>query len=441
MKNKWFILCLMLAGSQAFAQQFTLEEAKEYALEHNLSVINANHDATIAQHQITETRGLGLPQVNFEGNFNHFVNLPVQVMDASFFNPMAPPGSTVAFREGTDYSASGSLTVGQLLFNGSYVVGLQASQKFAEFQTTAGNLKKEEVVFQVIQAYELATIAKENLVFVDSMVVVTERMIEQQQVYFDLGLLLPEDIDQLNISLLSAKNAQLSAKLQYDNSINLLKFAMGYPMDDPIETTNTSEELMSKSAVSTGNLSQNIGMDLAERQVVLSELNLRNMKAKSLPSVNAFFSQTYNAYRTEFNFFADQPWYPQTVWGLSVQVPIFSGLTRRAQVRQAEIKLLKDENSRHQMAENLKLQEIQAKNALTGAQSKFDLQKENVELAQRIYQNAADAKEIGKGNAILVTQKYNQLIAAQAQYLSSQIELFQAKLNLDKLYNKLLPNQ
>ena len=93
------------------------------------------------------------------------------------------------------------------------------------------------------------------------------------------------------------------------------------------------------------------------------------------------------------------------------------------------------------MAENLKLQEIQAKNALTGAQSKFDLQKENVELAQRIYQNAADAKEIGKGNAILVTQKYNQLIAAQAQYLSSQIELFQAKLNLDKLYNKLLPNQ
>ena len=124
----------------------------------------------------------------------------MQVIDAQFFNPSAPPGSLVSFRAGTDYSASGTLEVGQLLFNGSYIIGLQASRYYANFQVSAADLTKEDIVFNVIQAYQLAAVAKENLTFVDSMVSITEKLIEKQKNYAELGLMKQEDMDQLLFS-------------------------------------------------------------------------------------------------------------------------------------------------------------------------------------------------------------------------------------------------
>ena len=441
--NKSIVLGLALAvSSVSFSQQsFTLEEAKSYALEHHVDVKNAILDIQVAKQQIVETRGMGLPQISMSGQFNNFINLPVQVIDASFFNPNAPEGSLASFKAGTDYSASGSLDVGQLIFNGSYIVGLQASRFYASFQNSAAEVTKESVVFNTIQAYELAAVAKENLDFVDSMVVLTENLIEKQENYLELGLMRSEDMDQLRYSLSTAKDAQLSAQLQYENALNMVKFSIGYPMDQPLEINQTPDELMKISAISFGDIHENLTYNLMEQQVTLSELNVKNNKAASLPSLNAFFSQTYNAYRNEFDFFQDKPWYPQTVWGLQLNVPIFSGLSRHARTQQSKIELLKSEQNLAQMEQTLKFQELQAKNNLESAQNKNALQKENVELARKLYENAVAKKEIGEGNSIVVTQQYNQLMMAQTQYIGSMVDLFQAKLALDKLYNKILSNE
>lgn len=435
------VIILVLSG-KGWSQSFSIEDAKAYAIENNLTSKNADQDVLNAHQRYIEIRGMGLPQVNIEGNFSHFLNIPVQVVDASFINPMAAPGETISFRAGTEYSASGSLKVGQLLFNGSYLIGLKAADLLTDLQATSSNLTKEEVAFNTIQSYELAAVAKENLQFVDSMVILTQELIDKQKNYLELGLMKQEDFDQLSYSLLTAKDAQLSAQLQYDNTINMLKMSMGYPMDQPIEITDNTERLLTKSALSTGgNIKENITYSILKQQVVLSELDVKNNKFANLPTLNAFFQHTYNAFRNEFNFFAAEPWFPQTLWGLQLNVPIFSGLTRKAKTSQAEIRLQKDRNSLEQMEQTLKFQEIQAKNNLSAAQNKYDLQGQNVVLARSIYDNSLTKEKIGEGNSILVTQKYNQLMAAQAQYLGSLIELFQAKLALDKLYNKILPTE
>ena len=93
------------------------------------------------------------------------------------------------------------------------------------------------------------------------------------------------------------------------------------------------------------------------------------------------------------------------------------------------------------MEQTLKFQVEQANNNLTGAQSRNELQKSNVDLARLIYENAIARKEVGEGNSVAVTQKYNQLVMAQAQYTGTLIELFQARLALDKIYNTILPNE
>ncbi len=432
---------VMLSVSGWSQSTFTLLDAKIYALENNLSVKNAENDNESAHQRYIEIRGMGLPRVDFNGTFNNFINLPVQVVDATFLNPNAQPGETISFRAGTTYSASGSLQASQLVFNGSYIIGLKAASYLTEFQATASNITKEEVLFNVIQAYQLASVAKANISFIDSMVIITEELVTKQQNYLELGLMKQEDMDQLNYSLLMTKNSKLEAELQYQNAISVLKYAMGFPMEGTLDISETPDQLLMKSTLAEGSIQNNLTYSLLDKQVTLSELNVQNNRFQNLPTLNAFFQHTYNAFRNEFNFFANEQWYPQTVWGLQLNVPIFSGLSRQAVTAQSRIKLLNDQNKLLQMEQTLKFQVEQANNNLTGAQSRNELQKSNVDLARLIYENAIARKEVGEGNSVAVTQKYNQLVMAQAQYTGTLIELFQARLALDKIYNTILPNE
>lgn len=441
--SKLAVGILLFFSQFSFAQttSFSLEDAKSYALEHNISVLNAENDVQIAMYQKRETIAMGLPQANITGSFNNFLNLPVQVLDASFFDPNAPDGALVSFRAGTDFSSSANLNVNQLIFNGSYIVGVQLSKHYSQMQTNVATMTKEEVLYNVIQSYELAVVSKENLKFMDSIVTLTQNLIDKQENYFELGLMLQEDMDQLNYSLLSAKQAQTQAQLQYRNALEILKFSMGHPMDQAIDVVGDADALVSSSALSGGDIHSNLNYQLMEDQVTLSEYNLKNNRAAYMPTLNAYFQHGYNAYRNEFDFFdSDQDWFSQTSWGLQLNIPILSSGQRYYKTSQAKIELLKNENSLTQMEQSLQMQEIQAKNNLISARSNYELQQENVKLAQSIYENELAKEQIGKGNSILVTQKYNQVVMAQAQLIGSTIELLNAQLALDKLYNNIIQN-
>lgn len=437
----WVIGLLSFSTFGQESRSFSLEEAKSFALDNHITILNSQHDIEIARQQIVETRGMGLPQVEINGSFTNFINLPVQVVGANFIDPNAPAGETISFKAGTEYNADATFQVNQMVFNGSYIIGLKAANFFAEFQKSLATLSQEDIAFNVIQAYEMAAVAKANKSFIDSLVLTTENLINKQLNYLELGIILQEDMDQLNYSLLTAKSSQTVAQINYENAINMLKLSMGYPIRSEIEITNSTDELMTKSALSDGNdIYQNINYQISEQQVKLSQLNVKNNQFANLPSLNAFFQHTYTAYRNEFNFFADERWYPQTLWGLRLNIPVFSGLTRYARTAQAKVKLMKDENNLKQLEQSLQFQELQYRNNLRGAKNKLDLQEQNIALAKSIYENEIIKEQIGKGNSITITQKHNQLMMAQSQYIGAMIELFQSQLSLDKLYNKILPN-
>jgi outer membrane protein TolC len=436
------VYLLLLISSATYGQvssSYSLLEAQDYALNNHLSVKNANLDVTKAKHLTKEYLAIGLPQASINGTFNNFINLPVQVLDAKFFNPAAADGETISFRAGTKYNSSANLQVNQLIFNGSYFVGLEASKLLVKLQETFVSKSKEDVVFDVTQAYHLAAVAKESQRFVDSMVIITEKLVEKQKNYLELGMITQEDIDQISYSLLSAKNAQASAQIQYNNALILLKIAMFYPLDQPIDMKESATDLLAKASLkNTGNIAANTNLILLQQQVEIDALNLKNKKSAYLPSLGGYFQQSYNAFRNEFDFFSDKPWFSQTVWGLQLSIPVFSSGQRKAQVEQAKIVVLKDENTLKITENALKMQEIQAINNLLGAQQKMQLQQENIRLAGKIYDNSILKQQIGKENSINVTQKYNQLMIAQSQYVGSLVDVFQSKLTLDKLYNQIL---
>lgn len=431
-------LGIISSGVVISQQSFSLKDATAYAYANHLRITNADLGIQNAVQQRNETRALGLPQVELNGSFNNFINLPVQVVDAKFFNPFAADGETIAFRAGTKYNASGTLQASQIVFNGSYIVGLQMSKFYIGLQESVAQQTTEDVIFNVIQAYNYCAVAKENVLFIDSMVILTEQLVNKQSNYFDLGLIVKEEIDQLNYALLSTRSAQLNAQLQYQNALTLLKLAMNYPSDQSIDVSEKAEQLISLQHRNSPSIFNNMQYALQQKQITFSQYNLKNNQFAYLPTLNTFFQQTYNAFRNEFNFFANEKWYPQTIWGLQLTIPVFSSGYRYARVNQAKIRLMQEENNLKLLEETLKMQEIQGKNNLLNAQNRLMLQQENVRLAQSIYMNAITREEIGKESSIVVTQKYNQLLIAQSELIGATLEVLEAQLKLEKLYNTLI---
>ncbi|TNE53707.1 MAG: TolC family protein [Bacteroidetes bacterium] len=440
MKNTFFVTLFLVASTSVWGQEkagYNLLEAQETALNNSEKLKQSVLDEEIARLKVVETRAIGLPQASLSGNFQNFLNLPIQVVDASFINPNAKPGETISFRAGTDYSASGTFQANQLLFNGSYLVGLQVSKFYQDFAKTNSEKTKEDVLFNVTQAYQMAVVAKENQLFMDSIVLATKNLVDKQQNYFELGLMVQEDMDQLNFALSNAQNSQESARLQYQNALALLKMTMGLEQSVDLEPTEDIRTLLKRSASLSGEqtVQSNINYVLLQKQIQLNEYNLKNKRMAYLPTASAFFQQTYNAYRNEFNFFANEKWFPQTLWGLQLQIPLFSSGSRKSQVSQARVELEKSRTQLTELEKALQMQKIQYENNLKSALSQLALQQKNVELAKTIYQNSITKKEIGKESSIVVSQKYNQLVMAQAQYVGAMLEVFNSKLNLDKLYH------
>jgi outer membrane protein TolC len=391
-----------------------------------------------AKHQKKEYLSAGMPEANITGGFNQFINLPVQVLPVSFFNPAASEEEIIAFRAGTEFNSNASLQVNQLLFDGSYFVGIQASKLLIELQRQQKTRTKEDVIFAVIDAYHIAAVARENRSFADSIYQLTSALEEKQKTFLSLGLIKQEELDQMTFAVSSSKNAFQNAELQYSNALALLKYSMNYPQDSTLILANSLTELDKEaSQVTLGSIEDNSLLPLLQTQIQLSQCNVKNNKAGFLPSLSAYFQQSYNAYRTSFDFFTDKPWYSQTNWGIQMKIPVFSSGKGFAVVKQSEIQLMQDENNYQLTKQGLKLQEIQLKNTLESALKKRALQKENSQLAEKIYKNALNKEKIGNGNNVFVTQKLNQVMIAQAEYTASLIEVYRTKLELDKLYNKL----
>lgn len=430
--------CLFSMGIGA--QDFSLFEAQEHAVENAEKIGKARLDLESAEKQVVETRAMGLPQVNSEMNFQNFLNIPVQVIDASAFNPQAPEGELASFRFGTDYNSNAGITLNQLIFDGSYIVGLQVSKFYTEFVESSIEKSKQDVLADVTQAYEMALIAERNKAFVDTLVDVTKDLLQKQQELFETGMITQEQLDQTEYSLLTAEANKVAAKVAHENAMTMLKMTMAYPLDDEINLTDDLDQMLTDQMTDlSGSVEDNLQLDLLRKQKELSEYDLKNTKMSNLPRLAGFFNHRYDAYRNEFNFFdTEEEWFSQTVWGVKLTIPIFASGERWAKMQKAKIAVKQDELSIQELERGLKAQEIQLKNNLEQARTNLQLKKKNVELARKIYNNSLTKAEIGKESSIMVTQKYNQLVAAQTEYVNAMMDVFNTKIQLDELYNKLI---
>lgn len=460
MKKTIFISILSFGfalQAQTDKTAFSLDEAKRYAAENHFTAKNARYDSQIAKQDVNEIRAIGLPQVNAEGNFQNFINLPVNLVPANAFgfpaylteflggvsqatgvpiNAPAPSGSEFSeLQFGTNYNTSGGITVNQLIFDGSYIYGLRAAKAYAEMNKILEKKSVEDVEADVERAYYMVLIAQENVKLLTSSRTTVEDLYKQTKAFFEQGFLEEQDADQLQLTLASIDNSLNNATLQYDVSLQMLKYQMGYDLSQPISLLDNLETLSAdvntyliKNDFTPNGTTQ---FQLLDYQEKLLTLNKKSEVAKIYPRLIGFFSHTENTYSNEFKI--PKKWYPTTLWGLKLQVPIFGGGSYAASVKKTKIELARIQDTKKFTQDGLMLQYSSAKTEYTAALKESEHAKSSLELAKKIKEKTNIKFKAGVSSSLELTQAENQYLSAQGAYIGSLLKLTNTKVNLKKL--------
>jgi outer membrane protein len=446
MKNS--VLLLLLSFSVAVQAQnsttaFSLKQAIDYALQNGYSVKNAATDIEIAKKKITEVRGIGIPQVKAEASFQDYLKVPVSVIQADAFNPLAPPNSYLRIPFGVQYNASYGYTASWLAFSGEYIVGLQASKAYLDVSKSSLRKSEIEVKESVTRAYNTVLILKENKKILDENIASLDQSIEQTEAFYKEGFVEEMDVDRLKLLRNNLANTLQNLVKQTDLAERLLKFQMGYEVESPISLSDELKSLLDIASTEIGestkfNIEGNIDALIIDQSITLQKLDLKRQKANYLPTLSTFYTWKESRIASNFDQLSDNMFRVSggTIFGVNLGMPIFQGFSQSAKVKQAKLNLQKLEVSKTQATQGLSLQASQSLIGFTNAVSTLKYSRENVQLAERIRDRARIKYKEGVGSSIEVIQAENDLLNAQSTYINAVQQVLDSRVTLDKNLNK-----
>jgi outer membrane protein TolC len=421
--------------------RLSLEEARRYALEHNLELRNAKADANIAARQVWEITASGLPQIDGSVGYQYFTDIPTNLVPAEFFG--GQPGEFAEIQFGTEQNLTAPLSVNQLIFDGSYIVGLQAARIFRELSQRTYQKSEIEINSMVTETYYLNLATVQNLEIMQENLENLEKTLFETQKMFDAGFTDAINVDQLKLTVANLRNRIASMERQKDLSLNLLKFQIGLDVEHPLELTDNLENLFGNISleilsVYEFNPENHIDFRIMQSQEKMQLMTMRREWSFYLPNISAFYTRQENAFRNEFNFFeSGNSWYPTSIIGLNINIPIFSSGLRASRVKQARLELEKAQNNTLQVKQNLILQKQEAYSGMQTALEQYNSEKDNLELAEKILQRTQIMYREGMATSLELTQASDQFLSTQAGYINAMFELLNAKNKLEKALGRL----
>lgn len=446
-KKLFIIVCLFSFAftlTSASVRKISLKEAKDMALQYNTNVKNAKLDVRIAKKKIWETTAIGLPQISAKIEYQDIPNIPTTLIPSKIFDPNAAEGEFSELKFGTQHNANLSFTVDQMIFNGSYIVGLQASKIYLKLSQDLLKKSEEDIKEVVTNTYYLILLAEETEKILDQSIVNIEKTLFETSELYKSGFLEETDVDQIKLSITDLKNSLSSIKRQKNISYRLFKFQIGIDLDEKImlsENLNlilknvNYKKLLSKEF----NVANYIDFIMLNTEEVSKKLLLKNEKAAFLPKVSAFFLQKSSAMRDEFNFFkkTNDKWFSSTIIGLNIDIPIFDSGMKLARIGQAKLELRKVQNSKKYAKKGLKVEWERSRSAFIDELNKLKNTKESVSLAQRIFDKNKQKYKQGTVSSMDLIQAHNQYLKSQSNYIQNIISMLNAKTKIDKYLNKL----
>ncbi len=440
------LLALVLAvflPPVAMAQQntaekynFSLQEAINYALTHQTAVLNAKIDEEIAINKVKETTGIGLPQISGNFNFQDFLKLPTSLLPGEFFNR---PGEQIPVQFGVKYQSTLGIDVNQLVFDGSYLVGLQAAKTYKELSVRSSTRTRIETAVAVTKAYYSVLVNNEQLSLVDANLARLRASLKDTEAFFKNGFVEKIDVDRLKVLTNNLETERENVIRLLALNVDLLKFQMGMPIEnmltlkDDLNTLPTTTEVASLDSTTYRN---RVEYSLLETQKKLNELDLKRYRSQYLPSVSAFGS-TSKGYQS--NSFGDM-WntsFPTSVIGLRIAIPIFDGFQRENKIKTAKLTVDKTVNDLSNLRNAISLEASQSQKMYLNSTKSLDNQRANMELAKEVLRVSKIKYEQGVGSSLEVTTAETSLKEAENNYINALYNQLISKVDLEKALGKI----
>lgn len=432
------------ANSQELQQtpvdySFTLEEAIDFALKNNYQAINAKRDIAKALKQKWETTATGLPQITGSTDYNYQIVQPVTPLPGEIVG--GEPGTFVPVTFSPKQSANLNATLSQIIFDGSYIVALEASKTFLDFSENANNKTKLEVRKGVINAYGGVLLSQENVNIIAKNLETLEKNLNETRKIYENGLTQEEDVEQLQITYLQLSNQLNSAKRQTEIAMNMFQLALGIDLTTQVTLADNLETLAVKTinpALSNSNLNleKSVDYQIAYNFTEQRRLEYQLERSKALPKITGFVNYGTQAFDDEFVFFnRNQQWFQQSITGLSINWPIFTSFGRKARTDRAKIAWDQAETDLDRTTEEIRLNYETALNEYQLAIDTYYTSKQNLELAERIENKNGIKFSEGIASSFDLRQAQIQLYQAQSEYLNSMYQVITNKATLETVLN------
>lgn len=423
-----------VVAQQSAAQVFSLQQAIDYAIKNQVDIQNAELETEISRARTNELIGIGLPQVNGSADMSKYLEIPTSFVPAEFFG--GEPGTYAPVQFGLPYVANGGISASQLLFDGTYLVGLKASKTYVELSRKKLQQSKIETAVGVSKAYYYVLVAEERLKQLNSDLARLGKLKDDTKALYDNGFVEKIDFDRIELSYNLVQSSLAQTQRFVSNSYNILKFQMGIDLSTPVSLSeNISDIKFDANTINRDSVKyeNRIEYGILNTQYELAGLDLKRYKTSRWPSLVAYGNLNYNASRTEFNFFdPGYKWYPTAVIGATLSVPIFRGYTIGYQVQQAKLRVHQVENSFFKLEQGIQLEHQNAISTLNSNIEKLDTQDKNRSLAREISRVSKIKYDQGVGSNLEVIDAESSLREAETNYYLVLLETIISKIDLDK---------
>lgn len=443
--NKVFIFfSFVLIAATSYSQQeqkynFTLEQAITFALDSNYTAINARRDIAIAIKKKWETTAAGLPQLDANISYNNNLKQPITLLPGEIIG--GDPGSFVPVTFGTKESASATATLTQLIFDGSYLVGLQAAKTFLDYSENYDEKIQLEVRKGVINAYGSVLLSEELVSIFELNKTNLEKNLTETRAIYENGFTEEESVEQLEITLLNIETQLKNSRRTLIIAQQMLNLAIGIDVESNVTLLDDLDSLTQDNInlgflEETINIEDNIDYKIASNFTEQRDLEVKLEKSYSIPNLSAFLNYGTAANSESFTFLnSEQVWYQSSMLGVSMNIPIVSSGMRSARTQQAKIALEQAETQLTETYQIVLLEINTAKNNYRFAIENYNDNKKNLALSERIESKNQVKFVEGLATSFDLRLAQIQLYTAQQTYFESMLRVITTKVDLETVLN------
>lgn len=441
-----FLISILFSSTigSSIAQEsyvFSLDECLEYAMNNNQNMLNADLEVEKQRKVVGETLSIGFPQISGYLDVRNNYNVPTSFIPGEFFQQ---PGEFVPVQFSPQYGGNASIGLTQMVFNGSYFVGVQASKVFVELSSKQAEMTEIDIAQAVTTAFYSVLVNEEGLILVNSNYDRLDSLLRETKLMYENGFAEKIDVNRVQIEFNNAKTSRKRGTDILDISKQLLKFQMGMPIDTDLQIIGTLNDLaqeINNPTVSDFEYVDRIEYSILKTRESLAYFELKNNNSQYLPNIDFFWNVGANsASGNSGDVFDTSNWFKFGNYGLSLNLPIFDGLYKSYRVQQNKIKISQIQNDYEFLQNNIDLEILTARTNLENAIIDFNTQKENMSLSEEVYNVTKIKYQEGLGSNLEVIEADAAFKFAQNNYYNSMYEVLLSKIELEKATGTLYRN-